>query len=260
MSKISHKYRIFFPQIILGVPLEQSENPFLVVPVCQGIIAAKLESCNQKHVKISNNDDIVYPLINSFYDALEDLTENICLDLTLERSCTLGPSSLYASISTIILYLIGKFHGETLEPLEIIELGRYADSFEKPSGWQYSIDAIRYSVLKGKPVVFRNDEEFAIIDKVKITETGKFLEVYRANQLLKRRDIGGEIYNAIVKLVGVLVLEGVVKLREEGLIPLISSLGRIQNGIVSMVWGLSLPGEGCIISPGLPGSFEKVCW
>ncbi len=260
MKKV-YRLSVKIPYIIIGIPLLDSENPLLSVPFHKLKIKTILYKCNKPNITIKNNIN-TSTLITAFYNELIEISPETCLEISIEeapiRDNTAG---LYSAITTGITYALARYNGEKLEPWEIVELSRYADPLKPLKGWHNVMDALRYSAATGLPSVYRNDEEFATIENpVTKIEAPLLAGQVEAKQAVTRDTVGGEIYNALVKLSGILVLEGSVKIREEGLTSLISSLGRIQNGIISMMWSLEKPKEGCIYSPGFPGFFEILCW
>ncbi len=249
------------PRVILGVPLPETENPFLAVPFEEVSIATVIRECGQARLNLEESGRLEH-LINAFYQRLSEAAPGLCIDVHYEAMENASPAGLYAAITSAISYSIARYNGEKLEPWEIVELSRYADPFDPPKGWHHVIDALRYSLATGKPAVYRNDEEFAVIEASISYPSPKVSNVIEveAGRLVSRDKTGGEVYNALVKLTGLLVLEGAVKLREQGLTPLISDLSRVQNGIIYIGFGASPSGERCVVAPGLPGYLEESCW
>jgi len=249
------------PAIILGLPLDKSENPFLAAPIGTLEAEIRVEECDDTKITVEGPESSVQPLLNSFYDSLTRVLKGVCtrVDYKIEGSYTL--SGLYAALTTLILHAIARYHGETLDEWELVELARNADPLDKPSGWDYVLDALRYSVTTGKIVVFRNDEEFAGLREAEPLMVEVHGETGPVSQKLSREDVGPDPYNATIHLVGVTVLEGAVRVQEgepipEALYPLV----RLLAGIASTYWSLPMPEEHCIYSPGLPGRFEKLCF
>ena len=256
-----YKLRMKLPRIILGAPLPETENPFLAIPFEEISINIVIRECGRAKLNLEGSGSLEH-LINAFYQRLSEAVPGLCIDLHYEAPENESPAGLYAAVTSAISYSIARYNGEKLEPWEIVELSRYADPIDPPKGWHHVIDALRYSLATGKPAVYRNDEEFAVIEtsaRYPSPKVSKAIEV-EAGRLISRDKTGGEVYNALVKLTGLLVLEGAVKLREQGLTPLISDLARIQNGIIYIGFGASPSGERCIVAPGLPGYLEESCW
>jgi len=255
------KLRGKIPAVILGIPLAESENPFMSAPV--GVVEAEIsvEECGDAKLEISGPASSVHPLLKGFYESLASVLPRICTRITYQARGPQTRAGLYAALTTLLLHALARHHGDTLDEWEIVEFARNADPIEKPWGWGYVIDALRYTVSTGKIVVYRNDEEFAAlapIEKVTVVAGG---EVGPVSQALTREDVGPDPYNATIHLVGVTVLEGAVRVQEgrpipESLLP----LARVVTGIAVTYWGLPHPGQNCIYSPGLPGYFDKICF
>lgn len=256
-----YKLAARIPVILLGVPLSTSENPFLAVPTRKASASFKFEKCNPTSISVNGVPEIVGNLVKSFVKNLDEISKDICVEVDARLNGSNSPAGTYALLTTLLMYAIAKYYGESLDSWEIIELARYADPFDKPNGWSYVIDALRYSVITGTPAVYRNDEEFAKIE-VKRTIDTVFKGVVEAkSQFLLRENLGGDVYNALVHLVGVLVLEGTVRIREnESFAAIIDTLGRLQNSIVTSTWRIEYPPPNCLLEPGLPGEFEIHCW
>lgn len=249
------------PVILLGVPLSESQNPFLSLPTIKANATFALYECDKRSVLVNGVPEDLGNLIKTFVFNLDEISVSICLKIDSALGEGVSRVGSYALLTTLLLYAIAKYYGERLDSWEIIELARYADPFEKPSGWSYVLDSLRYTVLTGTPTVFRNDEEFAKID-VERTAKPLFRGVKRVGQqILRRESLGGDVYNALVRLVGVLVLEGSIRIREnESILEIIDTLGRLQNSIVASTWRIENPPPNCILEPGMPGEFEIQCW
>jgi len=255
------KLRGKIPAIILGLPLEKSENPFLASPI--GTLEADIhvDECSESKILVVGPESRVQPLLISFYDSLSQVLRGVCTraEYKVEGPYTLA--GLYSALTTLILHAIARHHGDTLDEWELVELARNADPIDKPSGWYYVLDALRYSVATGKIVVFRNDEEFAGLREAEPLQVDVYSDVGPLFQKLTREDVGPDPYNATVHLVGVTVLEGAVRVQEGSPIPeALQPLARILAGIANSYWGLPALEDNCIYSPGLPGRFDKLCF
>ncbi len=244
--------------IVLGVPLAESENPFLATPLTPLEAEIRVGECEGQEVRVSPRGG-VYDLVSSFARALlEGLGGGLCIEAEYRLEGEAPPSGVYAAATTLMVHALARYHGDTLAPYEILEVARLADPLEKPSGWQYVLDALRYSVVTGRTVVYRNEEEYGEISGplkgIAYSET-----LQAGPQRLSRDHIGPDPYNALVHLVGVSVLEAAVRLREGGGAGSLKGISRLLTAISSTLWGLRVPGD-CGLSPGLPGQFEVVCW
>jgi hypothetical protein len=261
MSK-TYRFETRIPHILLGVPLPDSENPFLAAPFEPLKVEIKISECSTPRISAEGISKELSILLNGFYEKLSEVVSGTCVTLTITEGKTMGVAGSYAAITSVTAYALARYNGERLEPWEIVELTRYVDPFEPPYGWHHVMDALRYSASTGMPAVFRNDEEFAVIERRLVEAPPIKVHIYELDSVSKinRSIIGGDLYNALVKLSGLLTLEGAVKLREEGLTPLISSLARIQNGIIYIAFEKLPSGERCLMGPGLPGYLEEICW
>lgn len=247
--------------VLMGVPLANSENPFLSIPTGRTRVDITVGECSNPRHKVSVADDNVAYLLSGFIANLEEIASNKCLQININSRNVLSRLATYSLATTLIIHALAKYHSETLDTWEILEIARYADPIEKPSGWTYVVDSARYSTLTGTPVVFRNDEEFA---KIETTFKGELFyksTTEAAAQKLTRETLGGDVYNSLVHMIGVMTLEAAVKLREEGdAIAIVETLGKLQNGLIASVWDIDYPPPNCIYVPGLPGEFDTYCW
>ena len=255
------------PIILLGLPLEKSENPYLVSPLKKRLII-EYEIKNESRKEISINidpyvDDLLNNHINNILEALELTHTTVKIKKTSNEKLPKG--GLYAAVSAFLLYKIADIHGESLETYEIIEYARLYDEFELPSGWEYVIDALRYSAIQGGTIVYRNDEEYGDISQSKID---MFTEI-ETEKVKKQRynieDYGPDVYGAIIHLIGTIVLEAAMRIKESEendpikiLEPLISA----NNNIAKLFWRdltrRKTTDSGVVFSPGLPGEFDII--
>ena len=256
-----YRLRVKLPRIILGVPLPETENPFLAIPFEEITINIVVQECRRAKLDLEGSRELEH-LVNAFHQRLLEAIPDLCINMHYEAPENSGFAGLYAAITSALSYAVARYNGERLEPWEVVELSRYADPFDPPRGWHHVIDALRYSLATGKPAVYRNDEEFAVVEVPTSFPPPRINNVIEvdAGRLINKDKTGGEVYSALVKLTGLLVLEGAVMLREQGLTPLISNLARVQNGIIYIGFGASPSGERCIVVPGLPGYLEETCW
>ncbi|MCE4600737.1 MAG: hypothetical protein F7C38_04150 [Desulfurococcales archaeon] len=246
---------------LIGVPLANSENPFLSIPIGRTRVDIAVGECSSPRHKIGVADDNVAYLLSGFIANLEEITSNKCLQININSRNALSRLSAYSLATTLIVHALAKYHSETLDTWEILEIARYADPIEKPSGWTYVIDSTRYSTLTGTPVVFRNDEEFAKIETTFEGDLSYKSTIEATTQKLTREALGGDVYNSLVRMVGVMTLEAAVKLREEGnVVAIAETLGKLQNGLIASIWDIDYPPPNCINVPGLPGEFDTYCW
>lgn len=249
------------PVMLLGVPLSSSENPYLSVPARRATATFSIEECWETRVELRGVPGGLEGLVKGFAGNLEEIVKGKCVRIEAGSMGGVGPSGYYALLTTLLIYALARYHGVTLDAYEIIEMARYSDPFEAPSGWTHALDALRYTVAAGSPTVYRNDEEYAKIEAEWRGEPAYKGALEAKPQVLTRENLGGDVYNALVHLVGATVLEGAVRVREgEPAQSIAGTLGGVQNGVIASVWGLARPEPNCILEPGLPGEFEVYCW
>ncbi len=255
------------PIIILGLPLEKSENPYLVSPLKKRLII-EYEIKNESRKEISINidqriDDLLYNYTNNILEALE-LTDTTVKIRSISNE-KLPKGGLYAALSAFLLYKIADIHGESLETYEIIEYARLYDVFEPPSGWEYVIDALRYSAIQGGTIVYRNDEEYGDISQAKIEWFADVKTEKVKSQRYSMEDYGPDVYGAIIHLIGTIVLEAAMRIKEsseDDLMKVLEPLIGANNNIAELFWrDLTRKKTGysnVIFSPGLPGEFDII--
>lgn len=218
----------------------------------------EVRGCSNPEVSIVTKDNVTSLLNTYTSNLLEGLGGSLCIRVNYHVTGKAPPSGVYAAVSTLIVYALARYHGDSLAPWEILEVARLADPMEKPSGWQYVLDALRYATVTGKTIVYRNEEEYGEIAAP--LEGITYEATLRAGeQRLTREVIGPDPYNALVHLVGVSVLEAAVRVREGQGVRSLKGIAGLLTAISSTLWSLTPPGD-CSLSPGLPGQFEVVCW
>ncbi|MEB3759880.1 MAG: hypothetical protein GSR81_03440 [Desulfurococcales archaeon] len=257
---------LHIPIILLGLPLEKSENPYLVLPLKKRlIIEYEIKNESRKEISISIDpyiDDLLLNYTNNILEALELTDTTVRIKRKLNEKLPKG--GLYAAVSAFLLYKIADIHGESLETYEIIEYARLYDDFELSSGWEYVIDALRYSAIQGGAVVYRNDEEYGEISQAKID----WFEGVETKKVKKQRynieDYGPDVYGAIIHLIGTIVLEAAMRVKESeeyDLMKILKSLIDANNNIAGLFWRDLMRKtvySNVIFSPGLPGEFDII--
>ena len=237
---------------ILGLPLENSENPYLAAPIGgeREIILSIDDGCGPLFEVTGILElDIV---ANYGRRLLEELGLRACVKLDATSMAGLPIEAVYSSLTAAIIKGVSLSYGERLEVYEILEYARLLDPWERPY-WQGAVDAMRVATLKGEAAVYRNDEEYGALGRLslRVEELGRFRVDVQAHTL---EELGSDVYGAAVRLAGVIVLEGAVRVRdlkEEGLSGL-EPLLRLQSNLLSYFWGVPL-GQGVLV-PGLPGT------
>ncbi len=244
------------PVVLLGLPLEAVENPYLVVPSGKVMVSAYVkEGC--KGIKLRGYDD--GGLTARFWDNLvKGLGLPLCAELEILEVPQQAPgTSIYAAITSALTYVVARSHGEILDELEIVEIARMSDPWTEP-WWQGAIDALRYSSATGRVVAYRNDEESGELaeGQLNIRSTGRQTEA-KANV---RDFLGPEVFDVLIHLVGHAVLAAGDDIREKGIVKeKLERWTRVQRAAAYLAYGLEVPGEGCWWTPGIPRRFELVC-
>ncbi len=244
------------PAVVLGVPLPGSENPYLVSPVGSVRISVDVWECNSPEIKADPAS--IRGLLEGFWGRLTRGMElGVCSRVKLEEAERTPQSGLYASITVGLVHALARSYGEILEDHEIIEMTRYADGDR--GDWGYVLDALRYSTLKGKTVVYRNDEEYTSLsdEELPLTPRG---HVILGKPRVTIESVGSDVYGALIHAMGVTVLEASLRIRDgEGLGRVMESLYPIHEGMLYTIWGVRAGEDSCIYSPGLPRRLEVIC-
>jgi hypothetical protein len=268
--------KLKIPIILAGLPLPSTENPYLATPVetleVDILVEERCESkINKNPIKIDRkiSDPSLRSLLQSYtHSLLSSLGENLCITIELLAdnkapiTSALPPSGIYDALTTGIMYSVAYHYGEVLDTFDLLSTARIHDTYDlKFQGWEHAIDALRYSVLTGKTVVFRNDEEFGeISDPLGIKYVyQKTLNVLKPS--FDVEDLGTDTYGALTHLIGVSVLEAAVRAREmepSSMDPLLNLLKKLST----ILWEFadseqqSCVGRDILLSSGLPGQFE----
>ncbi len=248
------------PALVLGVPLPESENPYIAAPVSRAVVDVYLKESKSVSFELVGEPPRA-PLIRG---SLSDFWKRLCDGMNLRYEARVrienllgspGPSGTYATLTVALLHTLAREHGETLDEFEMIEMGRLADPFRSEPPWSGVIDALRFSSATGEVVAYRNEEEAARLGRKEIDLRYETLAPsFRPR--ITREALGGELYSALIKLAGLEVLEAAVKLREgEEIEKVIKIMLPIQESLALGVWNIS-PRRGFIPLPGLPNNFE----
>jgi len=263
------KYKVHVPVILLGVPLSRVENGYLAAPT-----TARLEMVFEQASKggiildwngpPTYSDSMRYArlFLSKLVEELE-LDSGIYARIALDNpdALNLPEAGIYASLTGILLYAIAREYGETPGVDDIIEMSRMLDQLEYVAGWERVMDALRYSALLGAITVYRNDEEHGEIRRGTVKVTRKIV-VESHGQRLDEKLLGPDVYGAVAHLVGTIVLEAAVRIRElenpdgERIYRALEPLLQVSSPILSSFWGVRA--EGLIVSPGFPRRFEIV--
>ena len=248
---------IALPSLLLGLPIEGVENPYLAAPIGRVRISAEISECDSPSIVVSGADAVLGDLVSRFWAKLVDgLNMRLCAKASLEPSAeSPPPHSLYAATTAALVYSVGRHHGEVLDEFEIVELSRLSDPWELP-WWQHALDAARMSAATGSVVVYRNDEESAELRKEELEV--KFL---RRSEVAPSKDfLSQSSMDALVHMVGQTVVDASEAIRERGgAAEEVLRRARVQNAASHIIYGVPTPEEGCVWVPGTPLSLELVC-
>ncbi|ESQ24075.1 MAG: hypothetical protein OSP8Acid_14260 [uncultured Acidilobus sp. OSP8] len=246
------------PQVLLGLPMKGSQNPYLVSPAgAAGFEASYEEGCSG--LRVDNVRAEVAGKLSNFWSRLASgLGLSGCASLSLTSGRSWSPSSLYAASTVALLHVVARSHADVLNEYEIVEMGRMADPWEGPPWWQAVIDALRFSSATGKVVAYRSEEEAVELVKASVSVTPEASEA--VGEGVGAEELGESVYNALVHIIGELVLEASEEVRGEGdLAKAALKRLRVQNAVAHAIYGVRTPEAGCVWVPGLPGVLELVC-
>ncbi|AMD30784.1 hypothetical protein [Acidilobus sp. 7A] len=250
------------PVILIGLPMEGVENPYLVAPGDKVRVEAEYSECDSRGLRAEGLQQDVAERLGEFWRKLMDgLGMGGCANLRVDGMPPRWPASgVYAAMSSALLYLTARSHADTLDELEIVEMGRMSDPWGEGSlWWQGALDAMRYSAATGKAVAYRNDEE-----SVELSDEGVRAELMSVSAVgggAGRQELGESLFDAVVHMVGQAVLDASDAIRSGSHVrPEALRRARVQNATAYLVYGVAPPQEGsCVWSPGLPGQLQLVC-
>ncbi len=246
------------PAVLLGVPIPESENPYLAAPVGRARYLVEVEDCGRPGITIEGLDELRDGIGEFWRSTVSGMELKACARLALE-SVEGSPTraGLYASSTIALVHALSKYYGETLSSMELVELSRYGDPYY--SGvWGFVLDALRYSVVEGACVVYRNDEEHYPLGphEARVTVHGM---IGLGEPLVSKDSVGPDVYSALIHAMGVTVLEASLRMNEgASLADVVKSLGPVHEGLMTAIWGAGRS-DGCITSPGLPREAEILC-
>ena len=253
MSRIT----ITLPSLLLGLPMEGVENPYLAAPIGKVRVSTEIGECSSPSISLHGADAALEDLLGRFWAKLVDgLNMKLCAKAYLEHSVESPPlHSLYAAATAALVYSVGRSHGEVLDEFEIVELSRLSDPWELP-WWQHALDAARMSAATGSVVVYRNDEESAELGRGELR-----LRLVRRSEVAPAREpLSQSSMDALVHMIGQTVVDASEAIREgAGVAEEVLRRARVQNAASHIIYGVPTPEEGCVWVPGTPLSLELVC-
>jgi hypothetical protein len=248
------------PAVVLGLPLEKSENPMIASIVDYVPVEVEIRECENRSISIvsSADNDILRRTRNFIDNLLANFELNLCINIIIPEDIRTSPSGLYASLTAHIFKRIASYYGEKTPSYQIIEYCRLLEPLSLPLEWQQVLDTLRYAAIEGGTVIYRNDEEYAKLSEA--TLQGLFSyegSRFSGGQKLNVDDLGSDLYGAFIHTVGVLTLEGAVRFRDEkNVSKVLHPLLRVHNYITSLFWGEESVAKDVLFSPGLNGVFE----
>jgi hypothetical protein len=255
------KLSVSVPAVVLGVPVPESENPFIAVPISKAVVEVEIARSEKTALELIGEPPRA-PLVRG---TLSEFWDRLCRGMDLSYSARIkvlevlgnpGPSGVYASLSVALLHVLAREHGEVLDEYEIVEMGRLSDPFNEGPPWSGVIDALRFSASSGEVVAYRNEEEVAKLGRKSLKLNYETL-VPCFRPRVSRESLGGELYNALVKLSGLETLEAAIMIREGTNVDVVvKRLLPLQEALALGVWGVS-PRKGLLPAPGLPVNFEQ---
>jgi len=252
------------PVVFSGIPVPDAENPLLAAPEARLVLDVRVtERGSPGAIEAAGIPGGVEGVLEGFWSNLQEglgegLEARVSVEAVVGRP---GPGGLYAAVTVALLHVIARLHGDTLSSDEIVELARLADPFDYGDlpGWAGVLDALRYSAATGRLVAWRNDEEHGDIAEAGVGGLQYESEV-RVSRRVRREELGGDVYSAIVHLGGIATLSAGVKIRDGGdPIEVAWTYKPVDEAIALLLWGAPPPGDDCIYSPGLPGVLEVHC-
>jgi hypothetical protein len=252
------------PLIVMGIPIDEVVNPYLVVPGEQVKFELKYqENCEGADLSAEGLPQEVVGKAREFWRRLmSGLNMSDCSYVKPEGLPQRRPAaSVYAALTTALLYLTARSHSDTMDELEIVEMGRMSDPWgEGATWWQSSIDAMRYVAASGKAAAYRSEDE--VVD-LQLGRVDLNMEV-RASSVVgrgaTRQELGESLFDAAVHMIGQAVVDLSDSLTSGS--PLRGELVkrlRVQNAAAYLFYGVQTPQGECEWVPGLPGELELVC-
>lgn len=258
------KVSLRLPLIVMGIPIEEVENPYLVVPGEQVKFELKYqENCERADLSVEGLPQEVVGKAREFWAKLmSGLNMNDCSYVRSEGLPQRWPiASAYAALTTALLYLTARSHSDVLDELEIVEMGRMSDPWgEGATWWQSSIDAMRYAAASGKAAAYRSEDE--VVD-LQLSQASLNVE-FRASSVVgkgaTRQELGESLFDAAVHMIGQAVVDLSDSLMSgSSLKSELAKRLRVQNATAYLFYGVQTPQGECEWVPGLPGELELVC-
>ncbi|MGC9210018.1 MAG: hypothetical protein ACP5FT_01965 [Acidilobus sp.] len=255
----SLRLSVTLPQIVLGLPAKNVENPYLAAPSGSARVEVNYKEGCQGFTAAGVPQEVAVRLHDFWSKLAAGLELNGCLSLSLlSTEGRPPPSSLYASLTVAVLHAVARSHSDVLDEYEIVEMGRMSDPWEGPNWWQGAIDAMRFCSATGNSVAYRNDEEAIELAKLRVSTSHEASEV--VGEGASAEELGESVYDAFIHAIGQAVLEASDEVRS-GSSPSQAALkrSRVQNSVAYLLYGVRPPEGHCVWVPGLPGVLELVC-
>ncbi|MCC6044226.1 MAG: hypothetical protein LM584_02950 [Desulfurococcaceae archaeon] len=257
------RFKVSVPAVLLGSPIPGSENPFLASPIASAIVEVEFMECANPSLNTRGLEALKGALESFWSRLVEGMGLRLCSTLTLIGLEGVGRAplgGLYASLTSLTLYTLHKFHGDTARVLDVIETASLVDLVETDVSWRIALEALRYSALTGKLVAYRGPlevYEFEGVGGARVA-VGDYVDGVRSS--ISRDTLGFNVYGALVHLMGEAVLEASLRIKEgSGLDNVVRAFKPIHDGVTLTVYNLKPKGGECLWSPGTPWAFDEIC-
>ena len=251
------------PVVILGVPIPDSDNPFLVVPVASAIVEVEFSKCSNPSLAYEGIGGIGGLLESFWFNLSRGLALSLCPKLTLAKVDGVNKppmGGLYATLTSSLLYSLHRLHGDVPQVLDIVETSSLVDLVHVDRAWRLALEALRYSSISGKPVAYRGPLEVYEFEGFGSVRVDVGDHVGNVRSLISREELGSSVYGALIHLMGEVVLEASMRVRDGARIEDVVRIFKyIHDGVTLSTYGLKPRSESCLWSPGLPWAFDEVC-
>jgi hypothetical protein len=257
------RFRAPIPIVILGVPIPGSENPLLVSPIASITVDIDIWECRNPSANIVGLKDLESALVDFWFKLTRGLGLKLCSTLSLYNvEGVMRPplGGLYASLTSLTLYAVHRFHGDLAQALDIVETASLIDLVDVDVSWRLVLEALRYSTLRGKPLAYRGPLEAYVFENTEPARVNVGAHVEGVKSVLSRDSLGYNVYGALIHLMGEAVLEASARIRD-GLKfkDVITIFKPIHDGVTLTVYNLKPSSDNCLWSPGTPWAFDEVC-
>ena len=257
------RFKVVVPVIALGSPIPGSENPFLASPIASATVEVEFAECANPSLNARG--------VGALRGALEDFWSKLTGGMGLRLCSTLTLSSLegvgkaplgglYASLTSLTLYALHRFHGDVASVLDVVETASLVDLVEADTSWRNALEALRYSALTGKLVAYRGPLEVYEFEGARGVRVVVGDHVSNVKSIVSRDALSPSVYGALVHLMGEAVLEASLRVKEGfNLESVMKVFKPIHDGVTLAVYNLKPRSSMCLWSSGTPWSFDEIC-